>query len=532
MDDLRIALSDALTRSVETLQDEWEPHDVPSPSGIASCRLRQWFDGKRIPRSNRIPAASIKKMQYGKAIEEFWRTAYERLGFSLLGSLSRVPIGQHMTGEGDGILVAMKDIKLDGVTIPSGRSYLLELKDLGLWSYLSFYQKGAEEGLPEYWAQVQCFTPSTRILTADLQWFPIGDLNEGDILIGCDEVGKPGCPRHLRPSVVEAVARRMAPVGALILADGSHIITTYDHPFFRPSNTDCGGWVTVDTIIRRHRKLHRAFPTWKPNNEWESGWLAGMVDGEGCLSIPSDSHNSLVLTISQKPGPVLQSIQDRLLKYGFDSHHVPRNGQGSAAETLRGGRNEVARFLGTIRPQRLLQRWGDALTEGRMALQTTPIDVVRWIPLGVQEVVNLQTSIGTYIAEGFPVHNCYMEGYDLDACILHAGQADASAVTYIWNQRKERNGWPDKPPPFLLEVIPRLPQELAHWSAVAQEVRYYIDNYNTMPVAIRDFDPFKTRYPCQYCGWWTLCQRGVVEEEVGVSDDEIDQAARSGAKAA
>jgi hypothetical protein len=125
-----------------------------------------------------------------------------------------------------------------------------------------------------------------------------------------------------------------------------------------------------------------------------------------------------------------------------------------------------------------------------------------------------------------------MEGYDLDACILHAGQADASAVTYIWNQRKERNGWPDKPPAFLLEVIPRLPQELAHWSAVAQEVRYYIDNYNTMPVAIRDFDPFKTRYPCQYCGWWTLCQRGVVEEEVGVSDDEIDQAARSGAKAA
>jgi hypothetical protein len=287
MQDLRIALSDALVTSVEALQDEWDPHDVPSPSGIAGCRLRQWFDGKRIPRSNRIPAASIKKMQAGKEIEGFWRTAYERLGFEVLGDLPRVPIGAHMTGEGDGILSATQDgkpfdVKLDGVTVPGGTRFLLELKDLGVWTYLNFYQKGAEEGLPDYWAQVQC----------------------------------------------------------------------------------------------------------------------------------------------------------------------------------------------------------------------------------------------------------YMEGYNLDACILHAGQADASAVTYIWNQRKVKNDWPDKPPPFILEIIPRIPQEFARWSGVAQEIKYYIEQVDQLPAALRDFDPHTTRYPCQWCGWVNLCKRGVVEEEVGISDDEIDQATRAGEKAA
>jgi hypothetical protein len=113
-----------------------------------------------------------------------------------------------------------------------------------------------------------------------------------------------------------------------------------------------------------------------------------------------------------------------------------------------------------------------------------------------------------------------MEGYDLDACILHAGQADASAVTYIWNQRKERNGWPDKPPPFLLEVIPRLPQELAHWSAVAQEVRYFIEHENRAPDALRDFDCVnlgaKGKWPCGYCGWLDSC-KAALGEVVGVA---------------
>lgn len=139
---------DRVYTAADAMQDEEEAHAVPSPSGIYGCIRQQWFQGKRIPRTNRIPVRSYKKMQAGKRIEPFWREVYERAEFEVVEYPERIPVWSGLSsGEPDGKLI-------DTLSDPL-MQYGLELKDLGIWSYFNMLDKGLKEGLPEYWYQVQ-----------------------------------------------------------------------------------------------------------------------------------------------------------------------------------------------------------------------------------------------------------------------------------------------------------------------------------------------------------------------------------------
>ena len=138
-----------LTRRVytaaETLQDEWEGHEVPSPSSVFRCRRALWYTGRRIPRSNRLAPRSIKTMEQGKLMEPFWHSVYARAGFTVLtlAGGSRIPVGP-MTGEFDGLLVDT-----------DGERYLLELKNMGAWSYMKTVMEGVQAAEPDYYYQMQ-----------------------------------------------------------------------------------------------------------------------------------------------------------------------------------------------------------------------------------------------------------------------------------------------------------------------------------------------------------------------------------------
>lgn len=143
--------------AAERMQDDWERRYVPSPSGIGACRLQQWFNGSGVERTNRVPVDSMKKMESGTAIEGFWREVYTRAGFLVVSPTPPLAIGAMRSKGGDGILFVETDDCAKAIGMPKGASLLLELKDFGSWSYMDFVQKGCQEAMPDYWAQVQAY---------------------------------------------------------------------------------------------------------------------------------------------------------------------------------------------------------------------------------------------------------------------------------------------------------------------------------------------------------------------------------------
>jgi hypothetical protein len=151
------ALTQRVYAAAEAMQDEEEGHAVPSPSSVFRCRRQLWYTGKRVARSNRLAPRSIKTMEQGKLMEPFWHGVYRRAGFTVLGLVggSRIKVGP-MSGEFDGLLIDQE----------TGEEYLLELKNMGAWSYMKTVMEGVQAAEPDYYAQVQQYMAGAGVTKA------------------------------------------------------------------------------------------------------------------------------------------------------------------------------------------------------------------------------------------------------------------------------------------------------------------------------------------------------------------------------
>src|SRR3989304_8343251 len=73
-----------LNQALESYQDDWEPHLVPSPSSVEQCMRRSWFIGTGHTRTERVPGPSILAMEQGKAEESMVVTILARAGLKVL----------------------------------------------------------------------------------------------------------------------------------------------------------------------------------------------------------------------------------------------------------------------------------------------------------------------------------------------------------------------------------------------------------------------------------------------------------------
>lgn len=159
--------------AADTFNDDADTHPLgTSPSTVMDCRLRQWLRNTGVPRTNRLSPETIKKLEAGKVIESFWRDVYSRAGFEVESPLPRIAI-PYLTagGAGDGgLTVATRECserlsETAGRYIPVGSRGLLELKDLGVWSFFDVMDKGWVEGKPDYFYQAQAYMEGY-----DCQW--------------------------------------------------------------------------------------------------------------------------------------------------------------------------------------------------------------------------------------------------------------------------------------------------------------------------------------------------------------------------
>lgn len=255
-----------------------------------------------------------------------------------------------------------------------------------------------KEGLIYIPTSPYCMIPGTRVLNESLEWVPVETLAVGDKLVGFDEFQVQGNGRCWRKSTVTETSIIKAPTFT-VTTTGPSVTCTGEHLWLVKRSGETGlNWVKTSELKPGDRIPD--IGTWETDYSREAGYLAGFFDGEGHVSGYS-------VGACQNPGPVLDYVQTWADKLGFELTEYPKRSSDDTINLrIAGGLAEQMRFLGSIRPMRLMDGFVD-LIEGRRTYgkHSKTVEVLSIEEAGVQEVVALGTSTNTLMAEGLFSHN-------------------------------------------------------------------------------------------------------------------------------
>ena len=291
-----------------------------------------------------------------------------------------------------------------------------------------------------------CVVPETPVLTANLDWVPIGGMLVGDEVVGIDEWPvKARASRAFRRAKVTGIRRRVTECVLVEMEDGRNVTCSTEHKWLAKRHwkgTDQHGPGTYEWRESRLLKpgdllsspLRR---TWKEETSFDAGWLSGMFDGEGtCGKYGNQGYPNVILSVAQNPGPVLDRLQVILkemdINYYHQKRHAADRGNNYRCQVLQiSSRTDAMELLGRLHPTRLNADllWEDMPARSR----EVKYGIVRQVhPVGPAEVVSMSTSTGTYLANGLAAHNCDNVWADLGrgaGCIKHLR---AIAVDHVW----------------------------------------------------------------------------------------------------
>lgn len=243
-----------------------------------------------------------------------------------------------------------------------------------------------------------CIVPETKILKSDLTWCRADNAQVGFELIGFDELtpSKWKPRKYRRSKILEKSVFSLPCVE--VETDRGSITCSDEHKFLVERNT-CHLFTDACNLKQGDLLLFFSKP-WQVGEDYESGYLSGVYDGEGCLSG--------TIQFSQNPGTVLDYVKNLLDKKKFTYRKENRVNDNCETIVITGGIPEWLRFLGSIRPLRLLKK-GNTCWEGKtISVKSGSMyaSVKKITPVGRKEVVALKTSTSTLITEGYFSHNC------------------------------------------------------------------------------------------------------------------------------
>jgi hypothetical protein len=189
---------------------------------------------------------------------------------------------------------------------------------------------------------------------------------------------------------------------------------------------------------------------WDAETSPESQWLAGFLDGEGCIRI---QHQDLIkfgrnvgrgqLSFSQKPGVALAKAVKTCEKLGIRLRVVDtQSGNGSDVNVLEmrvDAAHSALEIVGRLQPVRLLENsrkiWIDRPFAG-WHWPTEMATVIEVRPLGIGPVVSIGTTTKTFFAEGFASHNCSHDSdYDESLGFIPIRRQSNDINTFMWKMR-------------------------------------------------------------------------------------------------
>ena len=272
-----------------------------------------------------------------------------------------------------------------------------------------------------------CMAPHHKVLRDDLRWIECGSINVGDTILGFNEHGP---NRKFKSTKVLVKNFDEAELFEVTLKSGKKFQVTKEHKWLTSHVRKNGGYLQGDWVETQNlrvdkmycSKVPRFFETWEEDVSKEAGWLAGMFDGEGTIS-----KHRVDFTIAQRPGLVLTKLE-QLLNEKYNKDCVKRNvKKNSDCLSLRfiGNQYSKIEFLGKIRPERLINKFNfDQM--GRMEIKSTCFvdEVIDIKSIGKGVIVKLTTDSGTFVLDGYPMHNC---------------QQDVNVTTKLWNHIVAKN---------------------------------------------------------------------------------------------
>ncbi|KKK57307.1 hypothetical protein LCGC14_3055780, partial [marine sediment metagenome] len=251
----------------------------------------------------------------------------------------------------------------------------------------------------------------TRVLTADLRWVPIEDIQVGDQLVAVDEKppGGAGPARKMRSATVLARQEMYAEAYRVTFDTGESIIGTGEHPFLcKKRSTHDYQWRTI-LDIQVGDEIRCVTKPWGDTTV-EDSWFGGFLDGEG--SLRARQSGGADVCVSQVAGAVLEHAASYLKSGNYNFHtevdnrvpeHSSKFGKRPVYKLVVQRMDDMFQLLGRTQPIRFGgNKWweGKELPNGKLCAKVVSIK-----PLLVLKVHNLQTTTGTFIAEGLVSHN-------------------------------------------------------------------------------------------------------------------------------
>jgi hypothetical protein len=262
-----------------------------------------------------------------------------------------------------------------------------------------------------------CLDPNTPVLTADLKWVKIKDLRVGQKLVACDEktgVGTGTGARRMRTSEVVKKWKSRRPAFRVTFHDGRSVVCSAEHRWLSRKSQKDPKWRSLggsgkSTDGREALKVGdyvRSITKFWGEPGLEDYWFGGMLDGEGSLDYAR--RTGVDLSVSQRAGAVL----DRMLEhcnsreYPFcvvaDGPRKTKYGQQPVYAISISNMSEMFRLLGLSRPSRFIgiEWWNNKRMPDNGWLRIESIE-----PLGEMDLVDIETTTQTYIANGLVSHN-------------------------------------------------------------------------------------------------------------------------------
>lgn len=309
-----------------------------------------------------------------------------------------------------------------------------------------------------------CVTPETLILTNQLKWVEAVKLQLDDGLIGFEEEpsGMKTNGNRRRRRVIPSEVRRTEiikrPVYKFTMSDGSVVRCSSEHSWLTSWKKSRNvRWETAESIaVAVHngfkRYLPKFFEPWSSREDYKSGYLAGVFDGEGHVTT---TQGGVTLGFAQKENECLSTSTLHLSELGLSYKVRGPNKSGVCSVALHGSWAEKIAALGIMQPKRLVAGINRKLLNGtwRTCLHgAKQVQVISAEFEGEQEVVAIETSSKTYFAAGFGAHNCTAEhAVRVSECVARLG--GSLMQQFVGLHHDDSDAYiPDVPTP--LKVLP------------------------------------------------------------------------------
>lgn len=260
----------------------------------------------------------------------------------------------------------------------------------------------------------ECLAPDTPVLTADLNWVPVGTLKVGDKIAGFDEEPNKSSgntqKRQWKEAEVLYTGRQNLPSYKLTLEDDTEVVCSENHLWLTcrdNAGTGSAKW-TKTRDLTKGCHLIRLAETWEHDTTYDAGYLAAAFDGEGNISQHQTPKGYWLshLAFTQKDNEMLGTVKNYLATRGFTFSENNKRGDQKIGGIYIHRQAQLLKFLGSIRPKRLLPKFSFNKLGGTTVLGS-PLKIKKLEFIGNQEVVTLGTSTETLVANGLATHNSY-----------------------------------------------------------------------------------------------------------------------------